>query len=146
VSGILFLFLNRYYRTLEFTTFSLLIVSFLQIIGLMILYFGSGLLAWALGFAGEYLRPSISGVCTEHRLIQNGPLSIVRHTYYVSYVLILVGLSVTLATLWPSVFALYVIIGMGLTTKAEEEQLIKLFGEEYQQYRNRVGWFFPRLL
>ena len=90
----------------------------------MILYIGSGLLAWALGFAGEYLRPSISGVCTEHRLVQNGPLSIVRHLYYISYVVILVGLSVTLATFWPSVFALYEIIGIGLTIKAEVEQLI----------------------
>ena len=146
VGGLVFLFLNQYYNIFEFATFSLPMVSFLQVVGLMTLYIGSGLLAWALGFAGEYLRPSTSGVCIEHRLIQDGPLGIVRHPYYVSYVLILVGLSLTLATLWPSVFALCIIIGMGPTAKAEEEQLIKLFGEEYQQYRNRVGRFFPKLL
>jgi protein-S-isoprenylcysteine O-methyltransferase Ste14 len=146
VGGIVFLFLNRYYSTFEFAIFSLPMVSFLQVIGLMILYIGSGLLAWALGYAGKYLRPSTSGVCTDHRLVQDGPLGIVRHPYYVSYVLILVGLSLTLATLWTLVFALCVIIGMGPTAKAEEEQLIKLFGEEYQQYQNRVGRFFPRLV
>ena len=145
VGGIVFLFLNRYYSTFEFAIFSLPMVSFLQIVGLMILYIGSVLLAWALDFAGKYLRPSISGVCIEHRLVQEGPLGIVRHPYYVSYVLILVGMSLTLTTLWPLVFALCVIIGMGPTAKAEEEQLIKLFGEEYQQYQKNVGRFFPRL-
>lgn len=146
VGGIVFLFLNQYYSTFDFATFLLPMASFLQVVGLMILYIGSVFLTWALGFAGKYLRPSISGVCTEHRLVQDGPLGIVRHPYYVSYVLILVGLSLTLATLWPLVFVLCVVIGMGPTAKAEEEQLTTLFGEEYQQYRNRVGRFFPRLL
>ena len=145
VGGIVFLFLNRYFSTFDFATFSLPMAPSLQVVGLMILYIGSVLLAWALDFAGEHLRPSISDVCTEHRLVQDGPLSIVRHPYYVSYVLILVGLSLTLATLWPLVIVLCVVIGMGPTAKAEEEKLTILFGEEYQQYQKNVGRFFPRL-
>jgi protein-S-isoprenylcysteine O-methyltransferase Ste14 len=77
--------------------------------------------------------------------VQNGPLGIVRHPYYVSYVLILLGLSLTLTILWSLILALCIVIGMGPTAKAEENQLIALFGEEYKQYQQRVGRFFPKL-
>jgi protein-S-isoprenylcysteine O-methyltransferase Ste14 len=143
--GIVLLFLNRYYAVLDFLTFSFLMASSVQIMGLVVLYVGSLFFAWALGFAGKYLRPSTSGVNANHRLVQDGPLGVVRHPYYVSYVLILVGLSLTLATLWPLLLALCVVIGMGPTAKAEEEQLTALFGEDYQEYQQRVGRFFPKL-
>jgi len=145
VGGIVFLFLNRYYTVFDFMTFSFSIASFVQIAGLVVFYVGSIFLTWALDFAGKYLRPSTSGVYAKHKLIQDGPLGIVRHPYYVSYVLILVGLSLTLTTLWPLLLALCVVIGMGPTAKAEEEQLTAWFGEEYQQYEQRVGRFFPKL-
>jgi protein-S-isoprenylcysteine O-methyltransferase Ste14 len=137
--------LNRHYAVLDFLTSPFLMASSVQIMGLVVLYVGSLFFAWALGFAGKYLRPSTSGVYANHRLVQDGPLGVVRHPYYVSYVLILVGLSLTLATLWPLLLALCVVIGMGPTAKAEEEQLTALFGEDYQQYQQRVGRFFPKL-
>jgi len=145
VSGIVLLFLDRYYAVLDLLTSSLMMASLVQIVGLMVLYVGSLFFAWAIGYAGKYLRPSISGVHAYHRLAQNGPLGIVRHPYYVSYVVILVGLGLTLATLWPPLLALCVVIGMGPTAEAEEKQLAALFGEEYQQYQQRVGRFFPKL-
>jgi protein-S-isoprenylcysteine O-methyltransferase Ste14 len=146
VGGIVLLFLNRYYAALDFLTFSFPMASFVQVVGLVVLYVGSLFFTWAIGFAGKYLRPSISSVYADHRLVQDGPLGIVRHPYYVSYVLILVGLSLALATLWPLLLALCVVIGMGPTANAEEAQLTALFGEEYQQYQQRVGRFFPKLL
>jgi protein-S-isoprenylcysteine O-methyltransferase Ste14 len=91
------------------------------------------------------LRPSTSGVHEDHRLVQDGPLGIVRHPYYVSYVLILLGLGLTLTTFWPLLLALCVVIGMRSAARAEEEQLLALFGDEYEQYRRRVGRFFPRI-
>jgi len=145
VGAIVFLFLDLYYTTFHFLVFSFPMALFVQILGLVILYVGSLFFAWAIGFAGKYLRPSTSGVHTDHGLIQDGPLGIVRHPYYVSYVLMLVGLALTLTTLWPLLLALCVVIGMGSTAKAEEEHLTTLFGEEYQQYQQRVGRFFPKL-
>ena len=145
VGGIVFLFLNRYYAVFDFLTFSFPMALFVPIVGLVVFYGGSLFFAWAIGFSGKHLRPSTSGVYANHKLMQDGPLGIVRHPYYVSYVLILVGLSLTLTTLWPLLFALCVLIGMGPTAKAEEEQLTALFGEEYQRYQQRVGRFFPKL-
>jgi protein-S-isoprenylcysteine O-methyltransferase Ste14 len=150
VGGIVLLFLNCYYAVLDVLVFSSPMASspmasVVQIVGLVVLYVGSLFLAWAIAFAGRYLRPSISGVHADHRLVQDGPLGIVRHPYYVSYVLILVGLSLTLAIPWALLLALCVVIGMGPTANAEEKRLTALFGEEYQQYRQRVGRFFPKL-
>lgn len=145
VMGIVLLFLSRYYAALDFLTFTFPMASFVQIVGLVVLYVGSLFLTWAIGFAGKYLRPSTSGVYASHRLVQDGPLGVVQHPYYVSYVLILVGLSLTLATLWPLLLALCVVIGMGPTAKAEEAQLTALFGKDYQEYQQRVGRFFPKL-
>jgi protein-S-isoprenylcysteine O-methyltransferase Ste14 len=145
LGGIVFLFLDRYYTVLDGLTCSLLMTPFLQIVGLVVLYIGSLFFAWTIGFASKFLRPSISGVHADHGLIQNGPLGIVRHPYYVTYVVVLVGLALTLATLWPFLLALCVVIGMGPTAEAEEKQLAVLFGEAYRQYQQRVGRFFPRL-
>jgi len=145
LSGIVLQFLDRYYTVLGSLTCSFLMTSLVQIVGLAVLYIGSLFFAWAIGFAGKSLRPSISGVHADHRLVQDGPLGIVRHPYYVSYVVVLVGLGLTLATLWPLLLALCVAIGMVPTAEAEEKQLAALFGEEYQQYQRRVGRFFPKL-
>ena len=145
VGGIVLLFLNRYYAAFDFLTFSFPMASFVQVVGLVVFYVGSLFFTWALFHAGKYLRPSTSGVNANHRLVQDGPLGIVRHPYYVSYVLILVGLSLTLTTPWPLLLALCVGMGMGPTAKAEEEQLAARFGEEYKRYEQKVGRFFPKL-
>jgi protein-S-isoprenylcysteine O-methyltransferase Ste14 len=145
VGGIVLLCLERYSATLASLTFSFPLAPLVQAVGLVVLYVGSLLFTWAVGSAGRYLRPSTSGVQSDHRLVQDGPLGIVRHPYYVSYVLILVGLSLALTMLWPLLLALCVVAGMGPTADAEEAQLAALFGEEYRQYQRRVGRFFPKL-
>jgi protein-S-isoprenylcysteine O-methyltransferase Ste14 len=146
VGAIVLLFLGLYCATFHFLTFSFPMALFVQIVGLVVLYVGSLFFAWTIGFARKYLRPSTSGVHTNHRLVQDGPLGIVQHPYYVSYVLMLVGLALTLTTPWLLLLALCVVIGIGPTAKAEEERLTTLFGKEYQQYQQRVGRFFPKLL
>jgi protein-S-isoprenylcysteine O-methyltransferase Ste14 len=145
LSGIVLLFLDRYYAVLDLLTCSFLMKPFVQIVGWVVLYVGSLFFAWTIGFAGKSLRPSTSGVHADHRLVQDGPLGVVRHPYYVSYVLMLVGLGLILATLWPLLLALCVVIGMGPTARAEEAHLTALFGQEYEQYQKRVGRFFPKL-
>ena len=72
IGGMVFLFLNRYYSILGFLTFSSRFALATQVIGFLIFYAGAAMLNWALFFAGKYLRPSIAGVCEEHKLIQTG--------------------------------------------------------------------------
>jgi protein-S-isoprenylcysteine O-methyltransferase Ste14 len=145
LSGIVLLFLDRHYALPDLLILSFLMASSVQIVGLVVLCAGSLFFAWAIVSSGKYLRPSTSGVHADRGLVQDGPLGVVRHPYYVSYVLILVGLGLTLATPWPLLLAVCVVIGMGPTADAEEAHLTALFGEEYQQYQQRVGRFFPKL-
>ena len=145
VGGTVFLFLNKYYTGFGLPALSPSIVLTIQVVGFVIFYAGATLLNWAIFVAGKYLRPSTAGVYEEHKLIQTGPLGIVRHPYYVSYVLIPAGLSLALLTWWPLIPALCVAIGMYPTARTEEEMLIERFGEEYIEYRRKVGMFFPRL-
>ena len=152
IGGTLFLFLNKYYSVLGFLTFSFPSTLLrtgrsalaIQIVGFLIFYAGAMLVNWAILAAGKYLRPSTAGVYWEHKLIQTGPLGIVRHPYYVSYVLILIGLSMSLLTYWPLLPALCVIMGMYPTAKTEEGMLIKQFGKEYIDYQRKIGMFFPK--
>ncbi len=137
-------FLNRYYELCGYMISSLLLNSPLQIFGFIIFYLSSGFLIWTLYFAGKYLRPSISGVHADHKLIKNGPLGVVRNPYYVSYVLLLFSLVLILSTFVPLFFIFCVVTGMGSAVKAEEEQMATLFGDEFQQYKQKVGRFFPK--
>jgi len=145
IGGTVLLFLIKYYTVFGLPTLAPSLVLAIQIVGFLIFYAGAALLNWAIIVAGKYLRPSTAGVYEEHKLIRTGPLGIVRHPYYVSYVLIPVGLSLALLTWWPLVPALCVVIGMYPTARTEEEMLIERFGEEYIEYRRQVGMFFPRL-
>jgi len=145
LSGMVLLFVDRYYEVLDWLICSFLMASSVQIVGLVVLYAGALFFAWTIGSAGKSLRPSTSGVHADHQLVQDGPLGVVRHPYYVSYVVMLVGLGLTLATLGPLLLALLVVIGIGPTARAEEAHLITLFGDEYRQYQQKVGRFFPKL-
>ena len=145
IGGIVLLFMEKYYAVCTAVTCSFLLTPIAQIIGLIILYIGSLFFAWAIAYAGKALRPSTSGVHDDHILMQDGPLGVVRHPYYVSYVILLVGLGLTFATCLPLVLALLVVLGMVPTADAEEKQLQELFGDEYTHYMRRVGRFIPKI-
>jgi len=145
ITGIVFLFLNKFYTIYDSLMFSFPYETTIQIIGLVIFYIGASMYALTIAYTGKYLLPSISGLSKNHKLITSGPFRIVRHPLYVSYVLTLVGLSLTFLIYWILIPAFCVIIGIYPTAKAEEEILIKQFEEEYIKYKQKVGMFFPKL-
>lgn len=145
LGGMILMFLNRYYDLCSFLTLPILRVPVIQIIGIVLFYLGTIFLIWTLYYAGKYLRPSIAGVYADHKLIQDGPLGIVRNPYYVSYVLILVSLILILSSILPLLFTIFVVVGMYPAAKAEEEQMSALFGDEFFLYTQKVGRFFPKI-
>lgn len=138
------MFLNKYYSIFNFLTFSSPYGIAIQITGLFIFYIGAITYNLNIIIVGKYLLPSISGLSEDHKLIQNGPFGIIRHPLYVSYIFILLGLSLTLLTYWLLIPTLFIIIGIYSTAKAEEELLIEQFGEQYREYKKKVGMFFPK--
>jgi protein-S-isoprenylcysteine O-methyltransferase Ste14 len=145
IGGIIFLFLNKYHSIFGFLTFSNTYELAIQIIGLFIFYIGAITYNLNIIIVGKYLLPAPSGLSENHKLIQKGPFGIIRHPLYVSYIFILLGLSLTLLTYWILIPTLFVIIGIYSTAKAEEELLIEKFGEEYKEYKKKVGMFFPKI-
>jgi protein-S-isoprenylcysteine O-methyltransferase Ste14 len=145
VGGIILLFSNLYDRVLGALTYTTSSDTVIRAIGFLIFYLGAATCNLAIIFAGKYLRPSHSGVLRNHQLVQNGPFAVLRHPLYVSYILILVGLSFILLTYWLLLPSLAVAVGIYPTAKTEEEMLIRQVGDEYRQYQQRVGMLFPRL-
>jgi protein-S-isoprenylcysteine O-methyltransferase Ste14 len=77
--------------------------------------------------------------------VDRGPYRLVRNPMYTGVLLVSVSLGLALGTwllplLGGGVFALFV-----LRTRTEEKYLIERFGDQYLQYMQRVGRFFPRL-
>jgi protein-S-isoprenylcysteine O-methyltransferase Ste14 len=144
IGGIIVLFLNKYYSTLEWLTVSTPYKATIQIIGFLVFYIGALIYNMNIIIAGKYLRPAPSGTLENHRLIKKGPFAIIRHPLYVSYVLILTGLGFILLSYWLLIPALFLIIGIYPTAKAEEKVLIEQFGDEYIKYQQKVGMFFPK--
>lgn len=80
-----------------------------------------------------------------HKLITVGPYSRVRHPMYTTLNLFSLSVSLITANLLLILLAIFVVIPFFWIARAEEEILIEQFGEEYLEYMNITGRFFPRL-
>ncbi|HEC14446.1 MAG TPA: hypothetical protein ENI72_01690 [Rhodospirillales bacterium] len=103
-----------------------------------------GLSAYDLGlFAGtRQIRDRVRGITgpTEEPFHYKGPLCYVRHPIYLGTVLILIGRVATTLDLATAFWGcLYILIGAAF----EERKLLRLYGEAYANYRNRVPAFIP---
>ena len=82
-----------------------------------------------------------------HGLLQSGPYRFVRHPFYTSYLLLWTGWSIAVwspfAIIVPPVF---LIIYWRAARMEERNFAASALAEPYEEYRKRVGFFFPRLL
>ncbi len=79
-------------------------------------------------------------------IITTGPFKIVRHPFYVSYILVWFSSSLlfNLAILWITLF--YLIVFYFLSASKEEKVILKsVYSTEYEKYIKNVGMFLPRI-
>lgn len=82
----------------------------------------------------------------EHTLVQKGMYKIVRHPLYASIMLMFYGACLVYRNLLCFLAVTFVFIPfMYYRAKQEETLLIQTFSE-YDQYKNRVGMFFPKII
>jgi len=81
----------------------------------------------------------------DHQLITTGPYEKVRHPMYTVLSLFSLGLSLVTANLLVILFAILLMAGFPFWVRIEEKKMIETFGDEYIQYMNRTGRFFPPL-
>lgn len=80
------------------------------------------------------------------RLLTSGPFAFVRHPLYASLIWIFVGGSLIYANPLSLLMTLGVFAPMMyVRAKKEDSLLLEAFGEEFEEYRNRTGMFFPRV-
>lgn len=78
-------------------------------------------------------------------LITSGIFSFVRHPMYLSVDIGALGTFLLLPNLFSLTMAVGMIASLYGVGLEEEKNLLKVYGEEYDKYKNEVGMFFPRL-
>jgi protein-S-isoprenylcysteine O-methyltransferase Ste14 len=98
---------------------------------------------WLLARGG--MKIVFGTVRSKPEVIQTGVFKIVRHPIYLGAILFYLGaiittLSIVSAIFWMGIVTFYIYIA-----KYEEKILTEQFGEDYLNYKKRVGMLFPRL-
>ncbi|MCF2135889.1 MAG: isoprenylcysteine carboxylmethyltransferase family protein [Candidatus Thorarchaeota archaeon] len=101
--------------------------------------------AW-LGIVG--VRRVTLRVAERHRpekIVSNGIYAHVRHPQYLRGILSHLGMTFFLSALGSLLLTPIVIIINYIIARKEEIELVREFGEEYEEYRRQVPMFLPRL-
>lgn len=112
-------------------------------IGLLFTACGIGIAIWARYHIGQYWSSNVT-LKTDHRLIETGPYATMRHPIYSGLLLAFLGTALEIGE-WRGLIAVALILISHSWKALREEALLKtLFGAEYEDYRRRTGFIFPR--
>ena len=79
------------------------------------------------------------------KIVTTGVYSIVRHPQYLGGWLAHVGISFLLSAWYSLLSAALIVILIYLMSRKEEEELVREFGKEYEDYKKKVPMLVPRL-
>lgn len=113
-----------------------------KLLGEAIFITGSGIFIWTTIFLKGAFLSTVAPVTDQ--LVQNGPYRWVRHPLYLSMILILIGISIALLSLWGlvGVFALFTPAAI-YRARREEEVLGKIFKEVWSNYAAQTKLLVP---
>ena len=104
---------------------------------------GASLHLWGTHHLGRNLTVTIS-TRADHALISSGPYRWVRHPLYTGGMVESLGVALLVANWAVAVSAVAFWVVVALRTAKEEAVLEQTFGENYRDYRRRVGRFLPQ--
>jgi protein-S-isoprenylcysteine O-methyltransferase Ste14 len=112
--------------------------------GVGVMIAGSGLMGWTFRSLGRNLTDTVV-TRREHTLVLHGPYRWVRHPFYGSAAILVLGMSLVTAN-WFLLIAGAILLSLLIVrTRIEEENLVRRFGDDYRGYMARTGRFFPRM-
>jgi protein-S-isoprenylcysteine O-methyltransferase Ste14 len=79
------------------------------------------------------------------KIVTTGVYSIVRHPQHLGALLAHVGISFLLSAGYSLLFTPLMVVLIYLISRKEEEELIREFGKEYEDYKKKVPMLMPRL-
>jgi len=110
-------------------------------IALFVPFFVAG--AW-LGIQGvKETTLKVAEIHRTDRIITTGVYSLVRHPQYLGGILAHIGFSILLSAWYSLIVTPIVTLIIYLISKKEEEELLREFGREYEEYRKKVPMFIP---
>ena len=144
-----FLFSNRSFTPIPLVL-AILYLSSLSypyfIIGIGLIVVGESIRIYGVRFAGGATRTREVGAPS---LCTSGPYSRCRNPLYLGNMIIYCGVVLMAGGqfLWPLLFIVFFFFTLqySMIISLEEETLVKLFGNEYQLYRESVPRLFPRI-
>ncbi len=116
----------------------------LSYIGGILLIIGSTIFTYAIYILGKSLTSPFNPLKPDHELVIKGPYKITRHPVYFGYMLNAFGGLLffgTLLYLFPIAF-LFVYV---LQAREEERVLREYFGDAFEEYQKKVGFFIPKI-
>ncbi|MBI1786128.1 MAG: isoprenylcysteine carboxylmethyltransferase family protein [Acidobacteria bacterium] len=103
-----------------------------------------GLLIWTFRSLGKNLTDTVV-TRREHRLVTSGPYRWVRHPFYDSVALLVLGNSLVAANWFLFATGSLLFLLFIVRTRTEEGKLLARFGDAYRAYMKRTGRFLPRI-
>ncbi len=115
-------------------------IGFFMILGGLLFRF------WSIQILGDFFTAAVESV-EGHELITDGPYKWVRHPSYLGSYLAVVGAAVFLTTVIGTlVAAVAMFYAYRMRIAAEEDLLLKKFGDAYKEYMSRVPYkMFPKM-
>lgn len=116
-------------------------------LGTLLLFPGLALYLWARLTLGEMYNVSSSvgaQLYADHRLVTHGPFAFVRHPMYLGVIIASAG-GLLIYRTWTLVFTTVTFLGLALRARREEQALSAEFGQQWEEYRQRVPGWIPRL-
>lgn len=117
-----------------------------MIIGFIISLIGEGFRLWGVSVAGSETRTT--GGVGGSFLVVTGAFAYVRNPLYLGNILLYLGIGVMSMSLFPYLqigALIFFYIQYKFIIGEEEKYLEKTFGNQYEEYRNNVPRFLPRL-
>jgi protein-S-isoprenylcysteine O-methyltransferase Ste14 len=103
-----------------------------------------GLIYWLFSSIGHGISPT-SATRQQHTLVTHGPYRWVRHPLYSVGAMLFIGLGLIADSWFIAAVGIGAFILMVIRTPQEETNLIKKFGDEYREYMQHTGRFFPKI-
>ena len=112
-------------------------------IGVAVGAVAGSLLIWTMHTLGKNLTDTVV-TREEHELVTGGPYQYVRHPFYCAFILAVLANATVAANWFILVTGCSAWLVIVYRTVKEEENLAARFGDDYRDYVNRTGRFFPR--
>ena len=104
------------------------------VVGIVLIAAGIGLRTWSIAILGRFFQYRVE-VQPGHRVVTGGPYRYLRHPSYTGIALVLAGIALACDDVW-SLLAVAVLGGAGVAVRirAEERQLTRALGAEYERF------------